>query len=91
MKNRIKCIRGVFVVVVLAAALLSACKSAAVETPPSPETQAVTVEPTDTVLATLTDVPEEPNPCLDCHQDKQMLIDTGAPEEVVVIESKGEG
>lgn len=29
--------------------------------------------------------------CLDCHTDKEMLINTAAPEEVVETESEGEG
>lgn len=31
------------------------------------------------------------NHCLDCHTDKQTLIDTAKPEEEVVSESSGEG
>jgi len=33
----------------------------------------------------------EPDYCLDCHTDKQRLIDTAKPEEKVASESKGEG
>ena len=29
--------------------------------------------------------------CIDCHNDKEQLIDTAAPEEVVEAESSGEG
>jgi hypothetical protein len=29
--------------------------------------------------------------CIDCHMDKQRLIDTGEPEEVLEVESTGEG
>ena len=34
---------------------------------------------------------EEEDHCLDCHTDKDRLIDTAAPEEEVVHESSGEG
>lgn len=33
----------------------------------------------------------ESNHCLDCHSDKQELIDTAKPEEVVESESTGAG
>ena len=33
----------------------------------------------------------ESNHCLDCHSDKQELIDTAKPEEVVESESSGAG
>ncbi len=35
------------------------------------------------------DIPEDE--CLNCHTDKQSLIDTAKPEEEVVSESSGEG
>ena len=31
------------------------------------------------------------NDCLDCHTDKQRLIDTAKLEEVVIVENEGEG
>lgn len=34
---------------------------------------------------------EEVDYCLDCHTDKQRLIDTAKVEEVVVSENEGEG
>lgn len=33
----------------------------------------------------------EPNYCLECHVDKQQLIDTAKPEEEEISESSGEG
>lgn len=33
----------------------------------------------------------EPDHCLDCHTDKERLIETAKPEEVVVSESEGAG
>ena len=35
--------------------------------------------------------PAEPDHCLECHTDKERLIDTAKPEEVVVSENEGEG
>lgn len=34
---------------------------------------------------------ETPDECVNCHTDKQMLIDTAKPEEEVVSEDEGEG
>lgn len=33
----------------------------------------------------------EPDHCVDCHTDKELLIETAKPEEVVVSESEGAG
>ena len=41
-------------------------------------------------VPTSQDAPE-PNECLKCHTDKQRLIDTAKPEEVVESESSGVG
>jgi len=43
----------------------------------------------ETVLENPDDL--DPNFCLDCHSDQDLLIDTAKPEEVVVSESSGEG
>ena len=68
--------------------------------PAAPATQAaqVTVEATGTATEAPTDVPQETEVaaaevdyCVECHTDKQQLIDTAAPEEVVVEESEGAG
>ncbi len=37
------------------------------------------------------DLPEQDNACLNCHSDKQRLIETAAPEQEVHEESSGEG
>jgi hypothetical protein len=34
---------------------------------------------------------EDVDECLRCHTDKEMLIDTAKPEEVVISENEGEG
>ena len=44
--------------------------------------QEINLEPTPVVQA---------NECLVCHMEKQKLIDTAKPEEVVVKESEGTG
>jgi len=62
--------------------------------PTTVETEEAT-EPTDeppvdeVVESSSGDVPEDE--CLNCHSDKQRLIDTAKPEEEVVSESSGEG
>ncbi|NIQ09882.1 MAG: hypothetical protein GWO08_07755, partial [Gammaproteobacteria bacterium] len=43
------------------------------------------------VTEDVADQPQEPNQCLDCHNDQQMLTDTAKPEEEVIVESEGEG
>ncbi len=48
------------------------------ETAPTPE------------LATVSE-PEETDYCLDCHADKERLIDTAKPEEIVESENEGAG
>lgn len=53
---------------------------------PTPE-NTVTEAPTEIAVIT----PEPADECLECHQDKQSLIDTAKPEEEQVSESSGEG
>ena len=56
------------------------------------------VTPTITTTTTITDTPTAITPtpetideCLACHVDKDLLIETAAPIEEVVVESDGEG
>ena len=64
---------------------------AAVEVEPVVEATAVpTPVPTEEVETVATE-PEPVDYCLDCHIDKDMLIDTADPEEEVISESEGEG
>lgn len=53
---------------------------------PTPETS-----PTETPTEIAVITPEPADECLECHQDKQRLIDTAKPEEEQVSESSGEG
>lgn len=75
-------------------ALLAGCGTA---TAPSAETPAKTVAATrimvasETATAAPTATEEAKDSCVDCHTDKQMLIDTAKPEEVKESESEGVG
>ena len=65
-----------------------------VEVVASPTVEPTKIEPTatdeePTVEVLPTEVPADE--CLECHQDKDRLIDTAKPEEEVVSESSGEG
>ena len=69
---------------------LSGCTGAT----PAPATP--TDEPIEEESAPVEEVatvsePVEVNNCLECHTDKDSLIDTAKPEEVVVSENEGEG
>ncbi len=69
---------------------LSGCRG----TTPESETP-TTVEPVDEAapapkLASVVDV-AEPDYCLDCHADKEQLIDTADPVVEVVSENEGAG
>jgi len=50
---------------------------------------AATAMPTVTPVVTIDLVPVDY--CLDCHTNKEMLIDTADPEEEVISENEGEG
>ena len=89
-------IKSFFVVVLLSFALLVACKSepaAPVPTETEPEVIAeVEVEETETpVEPAPVEVEEEVDACVDCHTDKDQLIDTADAVEEVESENSGEG
>ena len=63
--------------------VLSSCT-----TPPPTPTAAVTESPTAEATATAAPVANE---CLNCHTEKQRLIDTAKPVVVAEAESKGVG
>jgi len=93
------------ILTVLLLALLSACQvePTLVGEPETTQTEMATLTETPTAAPTeiaLNPDPEEvqsdPTPevvdeCLNCHIDKQRLIDTAKPEEEVVSENEGEG
>lgn len=72
-----------FLCLAVSAAVLGACSTQA-STPPAVETVSPTAQ------ATATEVPAT-NECLNCHTEKQSLIDTAKPVVAVEAESKGVG
>jgi cytochrome c5 len=58
---------------------------------PASDSQSKVVSPADELVAAETDEPQAENECLNCHADKQSLIDTAKEEEVVEAESSGVG
>ena len=75
---------------ILALGACSATPTATVE----PTEDVPTLEATEVVLVeepTPTATPEEISECVECHQDKQRLIDTAAEEEEVEEENSGQG
>jgi hypothetical protein len=50
-----------------------------------------TEAPTETPVETETAVVAQVDQCVECHTNKQQLIDTAAPEQEVVEESEGAG
>lgn len=66
-----------------------AASEAAVETAVPPTDEPATPEPivVPTLIAEIAAV----DSCLECHTDKDRLIDTADPEEEVITENEGEG
>ena len=104
MQSRIKDL--LIVSVLFLGLLLAACGPASVAEPtnppePTPLPAVDTVEPTVAFTATSppatpTDIPtptEEPvvDNCVDCHTDKDQLVDTADPVLEVISENEGEG
>jgi hypothetical protein len=59
-----------------------------------PVVEEATAVPTPVPTEEVETVATEPEPidyCLECHVDKDMLIDTADPEEEVIKENEGEG
>ena len=49
------------------------------------------VTPTEEPISEPTEEPVPVDNCLDCHTNKDLLIDTADPEEEVISENEGEG
>lgn len=93
------------ILTVLLLALLSACQAEATPVGEPETTQAEVPALTETPATAPTEAALNPEPvevqsgptpevvdeCLNCHIDKQRLIDTAKQEEVVVSENEGEG
>lgn len=81
--------KNIIIFLLVSIFLLTACGHVATE-----EVVTTTSQPEETLLITeVIEVIEEPllDECENCHTDKQSLIDTARPEEVVEKESSGTG
>ena len=68
---------------------LSGCAGATPVPEASTEGSTEEIAP-DSELVSIMDTAEIDH-CLDCHTDKERLISTAKPEEVVIVENEGEG
>lgn len=89
--------RWLSLIILMPVLLLAACQGevapipeaevyASVDVAAQSQTNPIGAAPTPT-----SQTPPEPNECLNCHADKQRLIDTSKAEEVVESESSGVG
>ena len=80
-----------FIFLLLTSILLTSCQTASTE-PKKLPTEEPTQEPTQAPTPEPTVAPTEVvNYCFECHIDKEQLIATGKPVEVVESESSGVG
>jgi hypothetical protein len=90
-------LRWLSLIIVLLAMLITGCQGEAVTNPAEEVYASVDTHPqgeTAPIAAALlptSQTPAVPNECLNCHADKQRLIDTAKPEEVAESESSGVG
>lgn len=83
-------------IIALTVLLLSACAQSSVETPPDMDASATAEpSPTEHVFPTLrpTETPDlsTSQACIDCHSDRQRLIETADQSGEQKVESTGEG
>lgn len=77
--------------------VLAGCAQASLSPPEAPgvaervKTQTPTSQPEAEAVAVVAEEEIQGNECLDCHRDKQRLIDTAAVEEEAPDESSGVG
>jgi hypothetical protein len=89
---------GVSLLLLLATLGLASCQSAGSEAPdevaqvePVLVETATAVSPTEVPTSEPTLEPVPVDNCLDCHTNKDLLIQTADPEEEVISENEGEG
>ena len=91
LKNAKRIISILFGLVGLTFLLFGCGQAAAPEA--TTEADAPTGEATsiDEILASVAQKPDSIDYCIECHSDKDQLINTAAPEEEVISENEGEG